>query len=665
MKYRADIDGLRAIAVLPVVLYHAGISWFSGGYVGVDVFFVISGFLITSIIAEEIRQNKFSILHFYERRIRRIFPALFTVFTFTVAGAALLFLPPDYKDFSQSLIAATLFASNFLFWQESGYFAGPAEEKPLLHTWSLAVEEQYYIFFPIMLFIIWRLMGGRFLLWLVPLGLLSFGASIWGVENKPTATFYLLHTRAWELFLGGALALGAFPMLENKPLKEVLGWSGLAMIFCSVFLYTAQTPFPGLAALLPCLGATLIIYAQGTKLGQFLSLKPIVFTGLLSYSLYLWHWPIIVFAKYYLMRELHAPEIAGVIAASFILSYLSWRFIEAPFRGKNGILTRGQIFLLAALAMGAMIVIGGIGHITKGLPQRLPAEVAEMSSKAYEERVLANPDRHQCLGSVDKNKTEIDDIKNGKLCTLGIEGTPSLLLWGDSHAEALRSGVDEAAKQLGIAGVFAGYTGCPPALNIVRYDEPANQCAAFNKAVFDYILDHNIKTVILYARWALYVEGTHYKQETGKDIHLQPGTKTQNTTIIQKNLEQTIQALKKNGVRILTFSATPEIGIDVTNAMAKNIYYKHNFDLNDVVSPTREEFNTRNENTKRILRNIAEVTGAVLYETDIVLCDTKRCKVIDEDATPIYRDDDHLSRYGALKLTPQIAKALSAFLSSP
>jgi peptidoglycan/LPS O-acetylase OafA/YrhL len=259
IKYRADIDGLRAIAVLAVLLFHTDVPGFTGGFVGVDVFFVISGYLITSIILKEIKAEQFSIARFYERRIRRIFPALFPVIAFVLVVGAYLFDANAFKDLGQSIAATILFSSNILFWRESGYFAAPSLQKPLLHTWSLAVEEQFYIFFPLALMAIHRYLKGKYFLWVVIAFIFSLVASIYGVVYHPGAAFYLVPTRAWELMVGSILALGVLPDLSKNWQRNTLTLSGLALILFSIVAYTEATPFPGIAALAPVMGSGLII----------------------------------------------------------------------------------------------------------------------------------------------------------------------------------------------------------------------------------------------------------------------------------------------------------------------------------------------------------------------------------------------------------------------
>ena len=274
MKYRSDIDGLRALAIIPVVLYHAGIKQFSGGFVGVDVFFVISGYLITLIITEEIKQQRFTITDFYERRIRRIFPALFVVILFCLIAGTLFILPSDFKSFGKSIMATTLFVANIFFWKKTDYFAAAAETKPLLHTWSLSVEEQFYLIFPIILLFIDRYNQGRWRTFLLTLAAISLILSVSGVYYYPSATFYLIPTRAWELLLGSFLALDLFPQIHKQRLKDITSIAGLMLISLAVFQFSDITPFPGGYALIPCFGAALIIYSgkNGTSLvGRIIS----------------------------------------------------------------------------------------------------------------------------------------------------------------------------------------------------------------------------------------------------------------------------------------------------------------------------------------------------------------------------------------------------------
>src|SRR5580704_1090978 len=338
LTYRPDIDGLRAVAVLLVVAFHTGIGKFRGGFVGVDVFFVISGFLISSVILAEISAGHFSIAAFYERRIRRIFPALVVMMFVTSFLAAKYFLPSELTDYAKSLLAATFSVSNFYFWRQSGYFDAPAALKPLLHTWSLAVEEQFYIVFPLFLVLIRKLFPERLRTAVVLFALASFVVSAYGAFYAPVSTFYMLHTRAWELLLGTIISLNILPDIKSPLWRNVATIVGLGLIVAAGVFYTSTTPFPGIAALAPCVGSALIIStgrSGSSVVGRALSLKPVVFIGLISYSLYLWHWPIIVFQGVgtFLVSGVSERVVKlAIIVASLIAGTISWKFVEIPFR---------------------------------------------------------------------------------------------------------------------------------------------------------------------------------------------------------------------------------------------------------------------------------------------------------------------------------------------
>ncbi len=303
-KYRPDVDGLRAVAVLAVLFFHTEFAPFRSGFVGVDIFYVISGYLITSILVRELREGKFSILSFYERRMRRIFPALYTVLLFCIVGGTILFDPKEMTAFGKTLLSTTLFVSNFYFWhsaQPLGYFDTTAGPQVLLHTWSLSVEEQFYLFFPVTLFLLYRWTKGRVNALLIALTVASFGLNIWATQHRPVVAFYWIMPRAWELLAGALLATKAVPLLRNRIVREIAGLVGLGMIVIALGVPIASKSFPGYFVLLPCIGAWLVMYAGEAGpclVRSVLSFRPLVFIGVISYSLYLWHWPIIVFSRH-------------------------------------------------------------------------------------------------------------------------------------------------------------------------------------------------------------------------------------------------------------------------------------------------------------------------------------------------------------------------------
>jgi len=362
MKYRSEIDGLRALAVMPVILFHAGFIFFSGGFIGVDVFFVISGYLITTILINDIEKNKFSIINFYERRARRILPALFLMmFVSSIFAWAVLVQPDHKKDFSQSLVAVSLFASNFLFWLESDYFDVISEQKPLLHTWSLAVEEQYYLLFPIFLFIVWRL-GKNFAFWSIFfLAIISLLLSEWGWRNSPSANFYLAPARIWELLSG---SMAAF-ILQKKGVKksQTISFIGLVAIIFSIFIFDQSTPFPSIYTLIPVGGTVLIILFadKETITGRILSLNFIVGIGLVSYSAYLWHQPLFAFTRIMAVDGISSPTMLLLSTLTFVVAYISWKYIEQPFRDKSKI-SKKIIFNFSFLGMFLFCIVGVYGN---------------------------------------------------------------------------------------------------------------------------------------------------------------------------------------------------------------------------------------------------------------------------------------------------------------
>ena len=297
MNYRAEIDGLRALAVIPVILFHAGFEIFGGGFVGVDVFFVISGYLITSIIINDIEKERFSIINFYERRARRILPALFFIMLITIPFAWMWMIPTQLSDYSQSLIAVSLFASNILFWRESGYFDAAAEEKPLLHTWSLAVEEQFYMFVPLLFGLFWGLGQKTLLMVLISLAFASFITALTTNSDSPMTAFYLLHTRAWELLIGVIAALKSDSIKSFKPNAALMSNIGLILIVAGLTILPSNALWPGGWTLVPVIGSLLILLFGREKsfAHAVLKLAPLRFVGLISYSAYLWHQPILSF----------------------------------------------------------------------------------------------------------------------------------------------------------------------------------------------------------------------------------------------------------------------------------------------------------------------------------------------------------------------------------
>ncbi len=431
MKYRAEIDGLRALAVLPVILFHAGFEWFRGGFIGVDVFFVISGYLITTIIISELAEGKFSIVNFYERRARRILPAMFFVMAVCLPFAWLWFAPSDLKFFGQSLLAVSTFWSNFLFWGSSGYFERAAELNPMLHTWSLAVEEQYYILFPIFLILTWRL-GIKWILILLSLVfMVSLSLAHWGAYNHHSAAFYLLPTRGWELLVGvfAAFYLKYNGYLKSKLLNQVLSLLGFSMVIYSIIVFDETTPFPSLYALIPTIGTCLLILSAvpNTVINRFLSVKPIVALGLISYSAYLWHQPVLVFARYRSLGEVSDFLLVILCIAAFIMAWFSWRFVEKPFRDKERF-SRSDIFRTSIISIAFFCSIGYLFNQSNGGLKSYSAEDQNIFNSFFNPSIYVEQ-RHKEIRL--RNFDEDGDRKK-------------VFIIGDSHSEDLVNAVFEA-----------------------------------------------------------------------------------------------------------------------------------------------------------------------------------------------------------------------------
>ncbi|MGD1882759.1 MAG: acyltransferase family protein [Paracoccaceae bacterium] len=663
MQYRPEIDGLRTIAVLPVILFHAGLSVFSGGYVGVDVFFVISGYLITGILLRDLEAERFSILTFYERRARRILPALFFVMLCCVPFAYAWMLPEAFKDFHQSLIAVVFFASNILFWRESGYFAAAAEEKPLLHTWSLAVEEQYYLLFPLMLLALWRF-GRAPVFWIIAgLAALSLIFSEWGARNAPDANFYLPFSRAWELFAG---SLAAFVMLRRPPApNDLLAGIGLALIVVSILVYDAQTPFPSLYALAPAGGTVLIILFAGpvTWTGRFLSLSPMVGIGLISYSAYLWHQPLFAFAR---LRSLTAPPEAlmlGLAALSLILAWFSWKFIETPFRkGPNRLLPgRGGLFAASALVGAVFVGLGVYGHQTGGPETRAATLTYERVSQA------AGPQKHRaCQYRVNDGRRlpELPDPRCEFPHTAETHAGQAVLL-GDSHAGAIAGVLRETLQGAGYDVTLLTVTACPP---FRGYDKVGYGCQVANDRIRAHLADIRPDLMVLAFRpQPLFTkpfdngEGGHesnvFTRPSFDHAYLgaapDAGPEALAGAVYRKGVSE-LAALTDDLVLIYPI---PEAGWHVTQSVAKQSLFGFGA---QALSTDAALYQRRNGGIIADLDRISTPNLHRIRPGDI-FCNTDlpgRC-VNAAGGEVFYRDDDHLSATGAARLMPALQDILA------
>lgn len=646
LRYRPDVDGLRAVAVLCVVFYHYGFWQVPGGFVGVDIFFVISGFLITGIIHREMTDGRFTIRHFYERRIRRIFPALFAMLAAATVAAWLLLFPVDFEAYAKSLVATAFFGANFEFWREVGYFDLAASLKPLLHLWSIAVEEQFYLLFPAVL-----LLTGTSSRWKLPgvvgaLLVASFAFSVWAVGHSASTAFYLLPSRMWELMLGALVALAPLPSL-SRWWRDAMGFAGAVLIAWAVWTYDRWMAFPGVAALAPCLGAALVIYAgqQANIVARALSAKPVVRVGLISYSLYLWHWPVLVFTQIALNRALDPWEIYACIALSFALATLSWRFVERPIRKHRGLEWRA-LFGGAAAAVTITALCGAAVASARGVPERMQPEIRKILAEERDHE----PRMDICFGLT------AHDVRRGRLCRIGSTqaATPSFILWGDSHADALLPAVQKVAQQNGRAGLFAGTDSCAPLLGVVRPDAP--KCKPFNDAVAKLATKSTIREVILDARWSKNAYGTargegdwrifpHDDEGEGTDL-------MSTEAVFYRGLERTVRKLTRAGKRVVIVASVPEAGYSVPRMMAHMRIDGDERKLTHSLSA----FLAHQKFVFSALKRMRERYGAKILYPHEILCATGKCELSLNDR-PLYRDEHHLSVFGAMQLTPLVSQA--------
>lgn len=562
MKYRAEIDGLRAVAVIPVILFHAGIAYFRGGFVGVDVFFVISGYLITTIILMEKEQGTFSLRHFYERRARRILPALFLVMLVSLPFAWLWLLPDDMKDFAQSLVAVSAFSSNFLFWQEAGYWDIPNDYKPLIHTWSLAVEEQYYILFPLFLLLMWRLRRQWLLHSFIVIAVSSLLLAQWGATAVPDATFYSLPMRAWELAIGGIIAFCALyrprmmgTLQSNQLVNEVLGLVGLGMIGYAVFAFDEKVPFPSFFALIPTLGAALIILftSSQTQVGRLLGTKPLVGIGLISYGVYLWHQPLLAFAR---QRSVGGDPgtllLVGLAFCSFPLAYVSLRFVERPFRNKAGISGKA-VFTFALVGSLLFMVTGAVGHLSQGFGDRTNDQGQKMATL----EAKLSPNR----GLVGK----CDDLRDLAACRTS--DAPEILVWGDSFAMHLVQGILASNPDAKLVQMTRNV--CGPFFDVapIRHDIAfswSKSCLDFNAEVRAWLQQNNtVRYAVLSSPFLQYFE-----EEPGllfRNNEIVPPS----VELLTRELEKTLAELVAMGITPIVFSPPPATGVSIGKCLAR------------------------------------------------------------------------------------------------
>ncbi len=636
MNYRAEIDGLRALAVLAVIFAHAGFTMFDGGFIGVDVFFVISGYLITTIILSEYAKGEFSLIRFYERRARRILPALFFVLVCTLPFAWMWLLPTAYEQFSKSLMMATLSVSNIYFLKKTDYFAPDSSEVPLLHTWSLGVEEQFYLLFPLLF--LFRLRTSTLFRIILTVALASLVASEVGARYFPSANYYLLPTRIWEILAGSICAF----LVHGKTRTEngVLAGAGLSLVIISIFLFDSATRVPSLLAILPVGGTSLfLLYGSQTSiLGRVVTLSPLVWIGRISFSAYLWHQPVFAFWR------IRSPELPStlvlwiLIGLTLLLSIFSWYLVEQPFRGRK--ITFSRLIPAAGACVGALVGFGAWGDLKEGLPFRLPPEVKE-----FVDRTTWSD---KCLFQV---KDGLPALPNTD-CMFNIGSGKTIAIWGDSIAAALSPSLleDLEDRDIGLVQLTHGF--CAPIANVsTAREEGAANCEAFNRRAMDYLAVSNIDTVVLAASWVNFFNSRYMdvddQEVSGDSISVK---------LLADNLRETVQNLQATGKQVVIVYPTPRFDKPVMDVMAARIIKG---DLSPDFDYSYAAFKANTARANDILNmGLPDDVKKVLPEK--IFCDPDSAAgcLFGRDGVAYIADRGHYTRIGAHMVVDRIADEL-------
>lgn len=656
------------MAVISVMLFHAGFGAFSGGFTGVDVFFVISGYLIADRIISDRLSGKFAVRDFFERRARRILPAMLLMMLTCLPLAWAWLLPGELHRFSQSLLATIGLSSNVLFWLRSGYFDAANETVPLIHTWSLSVEEQFYLLFPFMMILGWRARSARMWVWTTALALVSLMSAQWLTLAYPAAAFYSLPARAWEILIGAsaAMVLRQVPSKDwSKNLAEPMSLSGIALMTTAVFAFDEGTPFPGAAAMVPTTGALLIIVfaTSRTLVGRALSARPLVGLGLISYGAYLWHQPIFAFARLRLMRELSTAEYLQLMALALIVAWASWRYVETPFRDRR----RTPVRMLAGSASvcgGVVLAFGAAGLGTRGFPERMPAAAMDVLMSAD----VGARRRDGCHFSAADLPTP------GTACIIGDERALVGALLGDSHAAALSGPLSRALHRRGLGMLSLSYSSCPPAPGLYRVEDRASRCDEFNDLVTAEVLsDPGIRYVVLAARWTLYIEKRRFDDGEGgaepggpvsvdevRDGRKLRNREAQRRSLVKARYADAIRRYMAAGKTVVLVYPVPEAGHDVPAYLARTTMLGTGVGQMELTT-SWPRFVERNKQAIELFDSLDGGENLRRVRPADVLCNTRipgRC-LTHEGTRVYYTDTHHLSDLGASMVIEPIMEVLT------
>lgn len=651
-SYRPEIDGLRSFAILPVLLFHFQIAGFEGGFIGVDIFFVISGFLIGGILWSELtRTGRVSLGRFYMRRIKRLAPAYFTVALVSLIIGWVFLLPFDFREFGKELLTATLYLSNIYFFQESGYFGGLAEDKILLHTWSLSVEEQFYIFLPLLLILmasLRRVIPGA----LIVIAIASLIACIAMTSYSQTAAFYLFPFRAWEMLAGVLLAVYGQNRGWNWSVHPLLSWAGLALIIGGVIWIPSGETFPGALAMIPVLGTVLII-ANGQNnnpVNKMMCLSPLVFIGWISYSLYLWHWPVVTFAHYYFGDDQSLTLVAALIALCFALAWVSWKFIETPVRVAD--LSKLRVFGTAAVASVAAVSVGMALYLTDGIPNRFEPKVRTYIDASAD----FIQDWSRCITPSDGPFAGLET------CPIGPEGEPRVLVWGDSHARAFKEGLELAAFEHDTPALLIWRAGCPTAFGLEKVENSATRaqneaCGAANRQMAQAFAQSDVAfdTVLLLGRWTYYADGSGVGQDVENTISILPAagdtTKPQ-AQIVAQALQESVAQIAQDTEAVFVLRQVPEIFDFNSVTLSRQLALGKVEPGPDLVSEhtiPRADVEERNVGADMIMSAVSDIANVTLIDSWPSFCTATECSAM-HDGKAGYFDNNHITNSTARRV---------------
>ena len=674
-KYRPEIDGLRAVAVFSVILFHAGLNFFKGGFVGVDVFFVISGYLITSIILTNLDKDNFSVLYFYERRARRILPTLLVTIFFTLIVSYFLFSSKDLVFFFKSITSSLTFWSNLQFHNEADYFAKTSEFKPLLHTWSLSIEEQFYIIFPIIILLFIPFKKNFLYIFIVFVFFISLIFSQWSgnlsknypyIDNELNffsqsdySSFFMPFGRIWEISLGAICAIIIkHQLIRESKFSNLLSFIGLSLIFFSVFFISDSYPFPSFYTLIPTVGTVLIILFSFKKtiVTKILSYKYLVYLGLLSYSLYLFHYPIFTFLKY-LNIELNIKLLLPLLVIIVFLSFLNWNFIERPLRVKSFKIDK---FIIIVGGSYLFLLISSISLINLKIKGK--NYIDDLPEKIKDSFVIESEDIMKCL----KVEFKHEELDKNNICYIGKKNNQKIdfIVYGDSHILPYYKIFDKYLINNNKKGIFIGHNGCPPIPNIftIRSDQSLKKCRKLNNKIVQFIKEKKISSVIQIARWSYYT-GEELPNGEFNAINETLNFNT-NVKISKKIFKESISnSLKKFGnmkLNLYLLEQPPFQNFDPVNVYLRS-YNKDKKIFSEKLnyySIKRESYLKNQIFSKSILeKNANKYKNVHFIRINDIFCKNKKqiCK-IGNQTNSFYRDKNHLNKYGADLVKKELLK---------